>query len=559
MTTLTACSSSSGEGDQQAPQIKSITPAHGSTGVSVSSSLVIEYDEEVMLTSGAQITLNNINLTSATADGRLIRITTELEAQTAYTLSVSNLSVSDKAGNFAEACTSSFTTGAAEWRLEAETAQYSSALKVETAIPGYSGTGYLAKFANNSDQVTFTANVQATGVYDIWVGYSTSIWGAKSCKVSVNGAAIEVPLPATQNQFKEAVVSRRRLLAGENTISITPSYTWFAIDYIRLTENTDPTVSFQIDAALATPAPSPEAVKVYDFFRQHFGEKVISGTMAAHSTNIDEAQWVYSQTGKWPALVGFDYIDHTNPGQNWVKYNAIYELGKAYWENNGLVALTWHWRDPLTKSGAFYTKETSFDVSKISDVNSPEYQAMVDDIDVIAGYLKQFRDAQVPVLWRPLHEASGKWFWWGAKGAEPCKALWKLMFERLVNHHQLNHLIWVWTTEDNNEALNWYPGHDVVDVVGMDIYPGENQHQSQIVAFENVKEIYQGRKLITLSECGSVPDPAAMYAEGDMWMWFMPWNGDFTRSDKHNGADWWNKFFTYGHVLTRDKMPNLKQ
>ena len=66
------------------------------------------------------------------------------------------------------------------------------------------------------------------------------------------------------------------------------------------------------------------------------------------------------------------------------------------------------------------------------------------------------------------------------------------MFDRLVNYHELNNLIWVWTTNTNSDALDWYPGHEYVDVIGMDIYPGENQHGSQYIEFNKVKEIFEG-------------------------------------------------------------------
>lgn len=318
------------------------------------------------------------------------------------------------------------------------------------------------------------------------------------------------------------------------------------------------TDSFNIAPSLVTSQASPQAVKLYDFLKQNFGKKVISGTMANHSTNINEATWVHSQTGKWPALTGFDFIDHTNPGQNWIQYSAPFTLGQDWWNNNGIITLLWHWRDPLTKTGAFYTADTSFDVSKVANPTSDEYKAMVADIDVIAGYLKEFKDAGIPILWRPLHEAAGAWFWWGARGAEPCKALWRLMFDRLVNVHGLNNLIWVWTSNTSNSALNWYPGDEYVDIIGMDIYPGENHHESQSVEFNKIRSIFKSKKIITLSECGSVPDPALMKLNGDMWSWFMPWNGDYTRSDVHNGATWWNKFFSADYVITRDKMPSLK-
>ncbi|HZL12152.1 MAG TPA: glycosyl hydrolase [Prolixibacteraceae bacterium] len=315
---------------------------------------------------------------------------------------------------------------------------------------------------------------------------------------------------------------------------------------------------FSISSTLVTPSPSVQAVKLYDFLRQNFGMKVISGTMANHSTNITEATWVHTQTGKWPALTAFDFIDHTNPNQNWIQYAAPFTLGQDWWNNKGIVSLVWHWRDPLTKSGAFYTTDTSFDVSKVNDPNSDEYKAMIVDIDVIAGYLKQFKDAGIPVIWRPLHEAAGGWFWWGAKGPEACKTLWKLMFNRLVTVHGLNNLIWVWTSDTESSALSWYPGDEYVDIIGMDIYPGNNNHASQSDKFNKVNEIFSNKKIIALTECGSVPDPALMKSNGDVWSWFMPWNGDFTESDIHNGATWWNKFFSYDFVITRDQMPDLK-
>ena len=79
---------------------------------------------------------------------------------------------------------------------------------------------------------------------------------------------------------------------------------------------------------------------------------------------------------------------------------------------------------------------------------------MIKDIDYTAGLLKKLQDNKVPVIWRPLHEAAGGWFWWGAQGAAPCKKLWQVMFDRMVNHHGLHNLIWVWTREPNDDDLH---------------------------------------------------------------------------------------------------------
>ena len=126
----------------------------------------------------------------------------------------------------------------------------------------------------------------------------------------------------------------------------------------------------------------------------------------------------------------------------------------------------------------------------------------------------------------------------------------------MVNYHGLNNLIWVWTSEADDP--DWYPGDDYVDIVGMDIYPGESQHGSQYVKFNKVKELVNGKKIIALSECGSIPDIDSMFSKGDTWSWFMPWNGDFLGSDKHNGASYIKNVFKDSRVITRDQMPSLK-
>ena len=74
--------------------------------------------------------------------------------------------------------------------------------------------------------------------------------------------------------------------------------------------------------------------------------------------------------------------------------------------------------------------------------------------------------------WRPFHEACGRWFWWGSKGAEVCIKLYRLMYDRYVNYHKLNNLIWVW----NSPKKEWNPGDDVVDIYSVDYYAPIGNH-----------------------------------------------------------------------------------
>jgi len=556
-----ACSSNENS-DTTAPTLMESTPTDGAASVDVNTTISLKYTEQIVLVSTPQIKLND-SVVSTVVEARTLTISAKLKSNTTYKLVVPNKTISDVAGNFAKEITITFTTAAsvtiAGTIFEAENATLSADAAISNSQSGYSGTGYVN---TNSGNVTFTVQTSETGYYDVYLQYIAS--AQKINNLYVDGLqAAEITFP-TLTAWAEIKTAMLKLTAGSHTISIVKNWGYIQLDYLRVAKNTVGPVAFNIASAPVSTNPSPQLVNLYNYLKTNFNTKIVSGTMANYSTNITEATWVYNNTGKWPALTAFDFIDHTNPNQNWVNYTAPFTLGQDWWNNNGLVAFSWHWRDPLTKSGSFntfstsYPNGTTFDVTKVSDPTSAEYKAMIVDIDVIAGYLKQFKNANIPVIWRPLHEAEGGWFWWGAKGAEPCKTLWKLLYDRLVNYHGLNNLIWVWTSSASTNAATWYPGDDYVDVVGMDIYPGENQHGSQYISFNKVREMTGGKKIITLSECGSVPDPALMQQYGDIWSWFMPWNGDYTESDSHNGVAWWKKFFSYDYVITRDKMPSLK-
>jgi mannan endo-1,4-beta-mannosidase len=311
-------------------------------------------------------------------------------------------------------------------------------------------------------------------------------------------------------------------------------------------------VRFTINATLVTLNPTKEAVNLYNFLRNNYGKKIISGVMTLHS--FDEVTWLKANTGKEPAIVGLDFM-HSGRGYTWYDSEEPIKDAKTYWDRKGIPVFVWHWRDPLRTTEEFYTNKTSFDVSKINDPSSSEYKAMLADIDYVSGLLKKLQDQNVPVIWRPLHEAAGGWFWWGAKGAAPCKKLYQVMYDRMVNHHGLKNLIWVWTREPNDNA--WYPGDEYVDIVGRDIYK-QGDHTSQIAEFNTMNALYGTKKMITISECGSIPDVDNLVNDKAAWSWFMPWYGDFTRNSIHNSLDLWKKMFASDYVITLDEMPSLK-
>ena len=169
----------------------------------------------------------------------------------------------------------------------------------------------------------------------------------------------------------------------------------------------------------------------------------------------------------------------------------------------------------------FYTEATTFDVAAaMANTNSAEHTLLLRDMDVIAAQLNIFSSNNIPVLWRPLHESEGGWFWWGAQGPEAFKQLWRLLYNRLTQYHGLNNLIWVLSSEDPA----WYPGDDVVDIIGVDAYPTDRSDPLS-ARWEALKTRFNGKKLIALTEFGGAPDIPKMQQFGVWFSYFAPWSG----------------------------------
>lgn len=445
------------------------------------------------------------------------------------------------------------TSSAQSFKYEAEAAVLSGTLTIQNSQTGFSGTGYAGRFENEGDKVVFSFDISEPASYKIYLGYA-ALYGDKINNVLINGNTTEVSF-VNSSAFREAFVCKINLGSGRNSLSVSKSWGWFLLDYLRIEKNTDPEVSLKIPYQLVTPEAMVESRRLFSYLLGNSGKKIHSGTMSLNG--IEEAEWIYSQTGKYPALIGLDFMNHT---RHWSWYDKAILVNEArkWYRKNGLVAVNWHWRDPLLTTDEFYTEKTSFDISKISDPSSGEYIALLKDIDVVSGYIKQLQDSGIPILFRPLHEASGKWFWWGAKGPEPCKALWKLMFNRMVNFHGLKNIIWVWTTDTKSDNMAWYPGDDYVDILGVDIYAANGDFSSQILTYNKIKEDFQGKKLITLSENGPVPDPDNLLADKANWSWFMTWYGGFVHDPAINSISRWQKIMNHSYVITLDEMPDLQ-
>ena len=224
-----------------------------------------------------------------------------------------------------------------------------------------------------------------------------------------------------------------------------------------------------------------------------------------------------------------------------------YTAVAVYLENNGTAL------DP-NKDYAFYKADTEFDATNATVEGTWENKVFTEDLKNAAAYLKLLRDADIPVLWRPFHEAAGGWFWWG-KDAASFKSLWIAMFNYFKTEG-LDNLIWVWTTEGND--ADWYRGDQYVDIVGRDVY---NKETADCVSeYTSIAENY-GNKIVSLSECGTVGLISEQWASGARWSWFMPWY-DGTNEDGspvvHADEAWWKDAMSQEFVVSREELPSME-
>jgi len=328
---------------------------------------------------------------------------------------------------------------------------------------------------------------------------------------------------------------------------------------------------YKVKPSLINPNADNSARRLMAYLCDMYGTKMLTGQQIG-VVSIPELEIIKRETGFYPAVCGYDFMNYSPSRTERGTIGQDTDLALDWWKDGGIVTFCWHWNAPKdlidlppdrSWGSGFYTKATTFDIEKaMNDTASEDYQLIIRDIDVIAEELKRLQQAGVPVLWRPLHEASGGWFWWGAKGPEPCIQLWKLMYERLTQMHQLNNLIWVW----NGQHKDWYPGDEFVDIIGEDIYPPERDYSSQLSRFQQALSYTETNKIIALSENGTLPDPDEMIKDNALWLWNCTWYGTFlfekiednlVYAERYTEGEMLRKIYNHSLTITRDQLPDL--
>lgn len=417
-----------------------------------------------------------------------------------------------------------------------------------------------------------SVNVQVdkAGLYELVVRYAQPFDPVKKVQYlnlnSVNQGEVSFPYTLVWREMSAGII---KLNKGETNIQFDAYWGYTYFDYLIVKPADENIANLKVEKTLVNPNATKEAKSLMSYLVDVYGKHIISGQQemcGSHNYEASEAEFTYikEKTGKMPALRGFDFFSYRGSVESWDDYCAE-RVMEWYKEKNGIPTVCWHWFCPgdigKTADNSFYTKSTTFSISKGLTPGTEENTALLKDIDFMAQKFKQLQDAGVPVIFRPLHEAEGGWFWWGAEGPEPCVKLYRLLYDKFTNEYKLNNIIWLWTSSTYDTSSKWYPGNDVVDMVGYDKYnamDGKPNGSAITSTFYSLVKLTDGKKLVTMSENDSIPQVKNLENESAAWLYFCPWYGWHLTGEQNNPVEWLNEIYNSDYCITLDELPNLK-
>jgi mannan endo-1,4-beta-mannosidase len=277
------------------------------------------------------------------------------------------------------------------------------------------------------------------------------------------------------------------------------------------------------------PNATPEAKALLHMLYQISGNHTLTGqhnyiNEQEFSTNVSAIF-----TGKTPALYGTDlgFADDGDKDSAYARHAMVQELIKQF-HNGHVIAICWHevpptMDEPVTFRGQIQSHITDQQFADLLTPGTNINKHWCAQVDTIAEYLKELQDAHVPVLFRPMHEINGDWFWWdGHRGDDThgTKQLYRMLVDRLINFHHLNNLLFVWNCDQPSRAdrqfVDYFPGLNYVDIFGLDFYGAFQQ------SFYDDMNALSGGKVMAISETSN-PPTIDVYKTQPKWAYYMRW------------------------------------
>lgn len=424
--------------------------------------------------------------------------------------------------------------------VEAENSELMGDLFITEAREGYSGDGYVSGFNKAyENKVKIMVDVATSQHYDITLCIASNN-NVKNA-LMVNGKKVgEFEIKENEtDKFIKATFYGLFLEEGSAEISIMEIDGDFDLDYIEVSDNKNlDEINYDISPKLCNENSNQTTKELMKYLTECYGKSIITGQYASNEKNL-EIDIIYNVTEQYPAIRFGDIGGYSLNGQRDTKETeACIDWNKR----GGIVGLMWYWNAPIGRASV-YKASSDFNLSKavtsidiagldLSEIHdlykngeiSSECYALIKDIDAISEQLKILQENDISVLWRPLHEAGGEWFWWGGSGSTAYQWLWGLLYSRQTYYHELNNLIWIWNGQDKDYTVS----SNMYDIASLDIYlTGETDFGSRVEQYQWLNKVTESKKLLAISECGIVPNIDNMFRDKSMWSFFGLWYGNY--------------------------------
>lgn len=429
--------------------------------------------------------------------------------------------------------------------------------------PKYSGGCCVTGFKpDGSTYVTFEVDAPSNQHYDL--SFSISSERLVDCRVALNGTEISKFKTMNDGEFTLITLYGVFLVKGKSEIELRPENGNLKLDYLKLANNTSlSSIRYDAEDDLVNKEAGESAKELMTFLTDNYGKYTLTGQYASDENN-EELELIYRTTGKYPAI-RFSAM-HTS-GTSFDSTFKDIDACADWYRKGGIVGLMWYWEAP-SKKPSVYAKDTDFKLSAaVTDTElamltqeeirglygegkiSEQCYGIMLDIDNMAGQLMSLKNKGVPVLWRPLHESYGDWFWWGASGVDAYKWLWNLMYKRYTEYFELDNLIWVWNGQSESTLVD----KNTFDIASLDIYmQPDKDYGSRYEQFLALQKIVGKDKLIALSECSVVPDIDASFRDNAVWSFFGLWYGKYLRNDENEFSETYISKENFIHVYNSD-------
>ncbi len=214
---------------------------------------------------------------------------------------------------------------------------------------------------------------------------------------------------------------------------------------------------------------------------------------------------IYTLTGRKPALLGVDL----GFGDFSTDFSVLINDLQQHWNENGLITISMHPMNPKTKEDSWDLRILSSDYDALLMEGTDLYKTWRGMLGNIANLLQKLKEKNIIVLWRPLHEMNGGWFWWSNSLNEISQqqfiALWIDMYNFFYVERKLDNLLWVYSpnykhSEEMKMTDYFYPGDEYIDVVGLDYYGDDLSRMNE---YESYDRLAKYDKPMVLGEIGS--------------------------------------------------------